>query len=115
MKKMNQLSLSMANIGPAIHELRKQHHLTQAKFATKIHVDASLVSKVERGAYVPNVSFLISVCVEFNVDMNSLFGIKPKLSVKDFTGRQLDKLSPERKAYLDRTVELLVHEQESKG
>lgn len=67
--------LDIEKIGKFIHELRKGKNWTQDDLAQRLSVDRTIVSKWERGIYIPNPEYLLKLQELFNVSVNEiLFG-----------------------------------------
>ena len=62
-------------VGKFIYELRKEKGWTQDDLAQKLVVDRTIVSKWERGLYIPNPEFLLKLQELFGISVNEiLFG-----------------------------------------
>ncbi|MBR1386186.1 MAG: helix-turn-helix transcriptional regulator [Bacilli bacterium] len=59
-------------IGQFICELRKEKKWTQEDLAEKLLVDRTMVSKWERGIYIPNTEILLEMQKLFNVTINEI-------------------------------------------
>ena len=53
-------------------ELRKEHKLTQAEFASKLNYTDKAISKWERGLSFPDISLLIPLSEVLNVSLYDL-------------------------------------------
>ncbi len=59
-------------IGMFISKLRKEKNWTQVELAEKLYVDRTVVSKWERGVYIPNTELLFKMQELFDVSINEL-------------------------------------------
>ncbi len=62
------------DIGTQISSARKKLNYTQRELADKIGVSDKAVSKWERGAGCPDISLLLPLCEELNIDVSELLG-----------------------------------------
>lgn len=53
--------------GLRVKSIRKQHKLSQEKFAERIGVDTGTISNIETGKYLPSFPTVWAIIVEFNV------------------------------------------------
>ncbi|RWX03398.1 XRE family transcriptional regulator [Flavobacterium cerinum] len=61
-----------------IKDLRKQNNMTQLEFSSKIGVDNSQYSKIERGILEPTLSLLLEISSKFNVSLDWIAtGVEP--------------------------------------
>lgn len=65
-------------IGKLIKEIRTKNNLTQKEFADKYGVTYQAVSKWENAKNMPDVSLLRQICIDFDINMDELFGRKYK-------------------------------------
>lgn len=61
-------------IGEQISSARKKMNYTQRELADKIGVSDKAISKWERGAGCPDISLLLPLCEELNIDVSQLLG-----------------------------------------
>jgi len=59
-------------IGKNIVSLRKKNNISQAEFASRIHVSPSTLCRWEKGSVVPSLESIDSICVEFNISKSDL-------------------------------------------
>ena len=64
----------MSYFGEQILQLRKKEGLSQEEFAYRIGVSRQIVSRWENGVAIPRTTKVKTICDEFNVSPNSLFG-----------------------------------------
>lgn len=62
------------DIGEQISSARKKRNYTQRELADKIGVSDKAVSKWERGVGCPDISLLLPLCEELNIDISILLG-----------------------------------------
>lgn len=62
------------HIGEQIYSARKKMNYTQRELADKIGVSDKAISKWERGAGCPDISLLLPLCEELNIDVSQLLG-----------------------------------------
>lgn len=71
-------------IGLFISSLRKEKKMTQEDLAKKLLVDRTLISKWERGLFIPTVEYLLELEKLFDVSINEiLFGERKNLENND--------------------------------
>lgn len=63
-------------IGLKIKELRKKLKLSQVDFSSKINIDNSQLSKIERGNLQPTITQLMDISSNFNVSVDYLLSNK---------------------------------------
>ena len=61
-------------IGQQISSARKKMNYTQRELADKIGVSDKAISKWERGVGCPDISLLLPLCEELNIDVSQLLG-----------------------------------------
>lgn len=61
------------NLGLRIKELREKNNLTQSKLAELINMEASNLSKIERGVQMPKEESIENILNILNVDTKELF------------------------------------------
>ena len=66
------MDLNSEYIGSFIKFMRKKNGLTQTKLAERIGVGSKTISKWEQGRGIPDISFLYSLSLELDVDIESL-------------------------------------------
>ena len=69
------------NLGLRIKELRERNNLTQSRLAELINMEASNLSKIERGVQMPKEENLESIMKILKIDIKELFDFehyKPK-------------------------------------
>lgn len=59
-------------IGKNIVSLRKKNNISQAEFASRIHVSPSTLCRWEKGSVVPSLESINCICVEFNISKAEL-------------------------------------------
>ena len=57
-----------------LRELRKKNHVTQAKLANYLNLDASSVAKYESGKVTPSPDVLLKIAQYFDVSVDYLLG-----------------------------------------
>ena len=67
------------NIGETICKYRQMQNMTQEEFASRLGVTPQAVSKWERGAGLPDVSFLGGICSILGISADSLLGLPANL------------------------------------
>ncbi len=81
--------MNQEKVGKFITELRKEKKWTQEDLAQKLLVDRTMVSKWERGLYIPNIEYLLQLQKLFNVSINEiLYGERKDLN----NNNQIDAL-----------------------
>lgn len=72
-------NLDIGSIGARIRDLRKSKGLTQAKLAEECYTHQSIISDIENGEKVPDLSLIVKLqelfCVEFEV---LIYGKQPE-------------------------------------
>ena len=58
--------------GELIRGLRKEHHLTQKQLAVRLHVSDKAISKWETGKGCPDISLLMMLADQFQVNLETL-------------------------------------------
>ncbi len=72
--------MNQEKMGEFIAKLRKEKKWTQEDLAQKLLVDRTMVSKWERGLYIPNVEYLLQLQKLFDVSINEiLYGERKNL------------------------------------
>ncbi|HPR63902.1 MAG TPA: helix-turn-helix transcriptional regulator [Thermoanaerobaculia bacterium] len=61
-------------IGQKIRQLRRSRHLTQVELATKIGVQQSDLSRMEKGEYRVSLDTLFKILQVFEMSMSEFFG-----------------------------------------
>jgi len=59
-------------VGKKLKKIRLKVDLTQKELAKKMKVTQGYISKIENGATMPTVDFLLKIRNKFDVDLNSL-------------------------------------------
>lgn len=62
----------MEELSFRIKSIRKDNHMTQKEFAEAIMVSQSYLSRIERGAEIPNKKLLMLIALKFNVNTDWL-------------------------------------------
>lgn len=65
--------MDQVKIGKFIAQIRKEHNLTQNKFANILGISNKTVSKWECGNGMPDLSLLIPICSILDISLNELF------------------------------------------
>ena len=60
-------------IGPRIRKMRKERKLTQTDLATRIGIQQSDLSRMEKGEYRVSLDTLFRILAEFNVSISEFF------------------------------------------
>ena len=60
-------------IGPKIRQLRKERKLTQTALASRIGIQQSDLSRMEKGEYRVSLDTLFKILAEFNVSISEFF------------------------------------------
>ena len=64
-------------VGSQIRQLRKEHRLTQNELATRIGVQQSDLSRMEKGEYRVSLDTLFKILGEFDLGIGEFFGEDP--------------------------------------
>ncbi len=72
-RKLRQVQL----VGSQIRQLRKEHRLTQNQLATRIGVQQSDLSRMEKGEYRVSLDTLFRILGEFDLGIGEFFGEDP--------------------------------------
>ena len=94
-------------VGPKVRQLRKERKLTQAALASRIGIQQSDLSRMEKGEYRVSLDTLFKILAEFNVGIGEFFDDvhRETLSPHDVQlVRRLRKLSPEAKREVEAFV-----------
>lgn len=67
--KIRQIQL----VGPKIRQLRKERKLTQTELASRIGIQQSDLSRMEKGEYRVSLDTLFRILSEFNVSISEFF------------------------------------------
>lgn len=65
------------NFSQKLIQLRKEHHLTQAQLAEKLHLSRQAISKWENGESQPDLATLAALCDIFHVSADELLRETP--------------------------------------
>ena len=68
-RKIRQVEL----VGPRIRKLRKERKLTQTELASRIGIQQSDLSRMEKGEYRVSLDTLFKILAEFNVSIGEFF------------------------------------------
>ncbi len=60
-------------VGPKIRQLRKERKLTQTELASRIGIQQSDLSRMEKGEYRVSLDTLFKILAEFNVSISEFF------------------------------------------
>lgn len=60
-------------IGPRIRKMRKERKLTQTELASRIGIQQSDLSRMEKGEYRVSLDTLFKILTEFNVSISEFF------------------------------------------
>lgn len=74
-------------LGLRIKELREKHGLTQLKLAEILDMEASNLSKIERGIQIPKEESLENISRALNVDVKELFNYTHIINKKDLISK----------------------------
>ena len=74
-------------LGLRIKELREKQGLTQLKLAEILDMEASNLSKFERGIQIPKVESLENISSALNVDVKELFNYTHIVNKKDLISK----------------------------
>ncbi len=92
--------MDQIKIGKFIAELRREKGLTQRRLAERLHISEKTVSKWECGGGMPDVSSMLPLCRELEIDVNELLsgerlqGEKYRQEAEDHLLHMMDKTSP---------------------
>ncbi|MGL6197446.1 MAG: helix-turn-helix transcriptional regulator [Lachnospiraceae bacterium] len=64
--------MDQIKIGKFIAELRKEKKLSQAKLGVKLGVTNKTISRWENGNYMPDISLMLVISQEFEININEL-------------------------------------------
>lgn len=85
-------------VGPKIRKIRKERKLTQTALASRIGIQQSDLSRMEKGEYRVSLDTLFKILAEFNVSISEFFDdvAKENMTPRDVRlVRDLKKLEPE--------------------
>lgn len=68
-------------VGPKIRSLRKERKLTQTELASRIGIQQSDLSRMEKGEYRVSLDTLFKILAEFNVSISEFFDDVAKSSM----------------------------------
>ncbi|MEE8524521.1 MAG: helix-turn-helix transcriptional regulator, partial [Thermoanaerobaculia bacterium] len=68
-------------VGPKIRQLRKEKKLTQTELASRIGIQQSDLSRMEKGEYRVSLDTLFKILAEFNVSISEFFDDVAKQSL----------------------------------
>ena len=68
-------------IGPKIRKMRKERRLTQTELASRIGIQQSDLSRMEKGEYRVSLDTLFKILAEFNVSISEFFDDMAKESL----------------------------------
>lgn len=68
-------------VGPKIRQLRKERKLTQTELASRIGIQQSDLSRMEKGEYRVSLDTLFKILAEFNVSISEFFDDVAKQSL----------------------------------
>lgn len=100
-------------IGDSIRELRKLHHMTQMELAEKLDISFTHCSQLEQGRHKMSVDLLFRIMTLFQVDANTILGIKETEEYRDvelFSGIQdkIDRLEPNQREQFLNSCKLML-------
>lgn len=72
------MGLVEKKLGRRCSDYRKRSGLTQAKLAEKIGVATETISRLERGAAMPSLSRMESLCNALGVELHDLFRLRTR-------------------------------------
>lgn len=103
-------SFNKEKLGKRIKEIRISKNLSQNALCDLIDMDPSMLSNFETGKTLPTIPTLFKIMSALNVEPNSIFNIshiKNEKELKNDLITKYDKLSPEKKMFLYRLIELV--------
>lgn len=74
-------------LGLRIKELREKQGLTQLKFAEILDMEASNLSKIERGIQIPKEESLENISNALNIDVKNLFDYTENISKQELISK----------------------------
>ncbi len=77
-------------VGRKIRQLRKERHLTQTELATRLGIQQSDLSRMEKGEYRVSLDTLFKILAEFRIGIGEFF---EEVSQESLTPRDLRLLS----------------------
>ena len=83
------MGLVEKKLGRRCSDYRKRSGLTQAKLAEKIGVATETISRLERGAAMPSLSRMESLCDALGIELHDLFRLRARETLSD---RAIDEL-----------------------
>ena len=96
-------------LGLRIKELREKRGLTQLKLAEILDMEASNLSKIERGIQIPKEESLENISNALNVEVKELFDYIENISKKDLISRINILLENSNEETLQRYYRILVN------
>lgn len=79
-------------VGRKIRQLRKQYKLTQTELSSRIGIQQSDLSRMEKGEYRVSLDTLFRILAEFHMSMGEFFDEVNRESVTPKDARMLDEI-----------------------
>ncbi|MDA8017525.1 MAG: helix-turn-helix domain-containing protein [Thermoanaerobaculia bacterium] len=95
-------------IGPKIRKIRKERKLTQTELASRIGIQQSDLSRMEKGEYRVSLDTLFKILAEFNVSISEFFDdvAQENMTPRDVkVVRDLSQLGPEARREVEAFIE----------
>lgn len=95
-------------IGPKIRKIRKERKLTQTELASRIGIQQSDLSRMEKGEYRVSLDTLFKILAEFNVSISEFFDdvAQENMTPRDVkVVRDLNKLTPDARREVEAFIE----------
>lgn len=95
-------------IGPKIRKIRKERKLTQTDLASRIGIQQSDLSRMEKGEYRVSLDTLFRILAEFNVSISEFFDdvAQENITPRDVkVVRDLNKLAPDARREVEAFIE----------
>lgn len=95
-------------IGPKIRKIRKERKLTQTDLASRIGIQQSDLSRMEKGEYRVSLDTLFQILAEFNVSISEFFDdvAQENITPRDVkVVRELNDLTPDARREVEAFIE----------
>ncbi len=96
-------------LGLRIKELREKHGLTQLKLAEILDMEASNLSKIERGIQIPKEESLDNISKALNVEVKELFDYTENINKQDLISKINTLLENSNEENLQRFYRILIN------